>query len=176
MIKDIINYEGLYYADVNGNVITNNWKNTKKTAILRPATDKKGYLRVALQKDGKLKSYRVHRLIASTFIPNPKNKPQVNHINGIKTDNRVENLEWVTGKENMQHAYKLGLSFKLNPVNKIPKKGELNGNSILTKDMVLDIRARFKKRVVTRKMLSEQYNVTENCIKDVVIRKSWKHI
>lgn len=176
MIKDVFGYEGLYFADVNGNIITNNWKNTKKTAILRPAKDKKGYLRVGLQKNGKLSSHRVHRLVALTFLPNPENKEQVNHVNGIKQDNRLENLEWCTGKENMIHAYRAGLSYKLNPVNKIPKRGVLNGNSLLNDLKVLEIREKFKQKGITRKILSKEYGVTENCIKDVVIRKSWKHI
>lgn len=68
-----------------------------------------GYLDIRLSKDGYTKTCFIHRLIAITFIPNPEHKPYVNHINGIKTDNRIGNLEWVTQSENMKHAYRLGL-------------------------------------------------------------------
>lgn len=70
----------------------------------------KGYMRIALKNKDKVKDYLVHRLVAKTFIPNPENKRFVNHKNGNKEDNRVENLEWCTQKENMQHAVKNGLS------------------------------------------------------------------
>ena len=73
--------------------------------MFKPAKDHKGYLRTALIIDGKAKTIKVHRIIAETFVPNPLNKPQVNHINGVKEDNRAENLEWVTNRENVVHAY-----------------------------------------------------------------------
>lgn len=176
MFKDIQGYEGLYWIDHFGNILTKNWRNTGKRSMLKPAADTKGYLRVALMKDGILTTHKVHRLVAIHFVPNPNNKPQVNHKDGIKSNNHYTNLEWCTGKENMQHAYNNGLSYKLNPVNKIPKAGELNGQSLLTAPQVMEIRNKFKPRLTTRKELAIEYGVTESCIKDIVARKSWKHI
>lgn len=72
-----------------------------------------GYARVALKNNGELKNCLVHRLVAQAFIPNPKNKPQVNHKDGNKLNNHVSNLEWVTPKENLQHAVSNGLNIPL---------------------------------------------------------------
>lgn len=77
--------------------------------ILKPTQDSKGYLRLRVTIDREKRSYKVHRLVAMAFVDNPDNKPQVNHINGDKTDNRASNLEWVTNKENAHHAIKNGL-------------------------------------------------------------------
>lgn len=162
-----------YKVDVNGIVYGQSGE------PLKPSTDLKGYLRVGLMVDEKLITQKVHRLVAKSFIPNPENKPCVNHINGIKSDNRVENLEWNTYKENTVHAIKNGLFYFNTPkqsINKIPKAGELNGQSLLTTKEVKEIRQKFKPRVYTRKMLANEYGVTESCIKDVVLRKSWNHI
>ena len=77
--------------------------NSKTGKVLHQYKSKHGYLRVALYENGKQKRVFVHRLVAMKYIPNPHNLPQVNHKNGIKTDNRVENLEWCTASENQQH-------------------------------------------------------------------------
>lgn len=100
MWKQINNY---YSISINGDI-----RNDKTLKILKPFITNKGYLRIKLAPDNK--NHSIHRLVACNFIPNPDNKPQVNHKNGIKTDNRVENLEWVTNIENTIHSY-LNTSF-----------------------------------------------------------------
>ena len=77
--------------------------------IITSRKNNSGYLEVRLSKDGICKTKFIHVLLASSFIPNPLNKKEVNHINGVKEDNRIENLEWVTHAENIQHAYQLKL-------------------------------------------------------------------
>lgn len=108
--KDIPGYEGLYQVSNFGEVKSfYKFRDGKKERILKHAINDSGYKIVVLTKNKKPKSLRVHRLVALTFIDNFENKPQVNHIDGNKLNNNINNLEWCTNGENEKHAYKLGL-------------------------------------------------------------------
>ena len=125
-VKEVEGYEGLYLIDNLGNVISMPKKNGSRIlnqySILNTKINSIGYKEVTLSKNGKQKTILLHRLIAKHFVENPDNFNVVNHKNGIKTDNRLENLEWCTTKQNTRHAYENNLGgFKTN-VNKGIKK------------------------------------------------------
>ena len=130
--KDIKDFEGRYQVSNMGNIRSLKRKvkhNTSKTGfievdgkVLKPYTTKKWYLHVDLGKsDGTKKYGRVHRIVMETFVPNIDNLPQVNHLNGLKDDNRLENLEWCDNSENQLHAYANGLNVRSDKAGK-PKK------------------------------------------------------
>lgn len=121
--KDIPNYEGMYQVSNLGNVRSLHWNHSNVIKNLKPFNNG-GYLRVAFNTKNAHAKFLVHRLVAIAFIPNPENKEEVNHIDGDKTNNCVNNLEWVTRKENIHHAIRHGLR----PLICTPKrmKGGLN--------------------------------------------------
>lgn len=113
--KPVKDYEGLYEVSNLGRVRSLDRKvrggvRVYKGKIRRLMRNWDGYLRVALTKDGNAKVFFVHRLVSMAFIPNPEGKSQVNHIDGVKSNNVLENLEWVSASENGLHAYATGLS------------------------------------------------------------------
>ena len=108
--KPVVGFEGLYEVSDNG--LIKSLARTRgngilyKEKLLKQQCQWTGYMQVQLYRsDGSFGYYKVHRIVAEAFIPNPDNKPQVNHKNGIKNDNHVENLEWVTSNENHRHAF-----------------------------------------------------------------------
>ncbi|MCX6204879.1 MAG: NUMOD4 motif-containing HNH endonuclease [Bacteroidetes bacterium] len=115
-------YEGFYEISDTGKVngmdrmvVSKKGLTRKKGKLIKIRVNNDGYIEVRLSKDSRTTTTFIHILIAKAFIPNPLNKLEVNHINGIKADNRIENLEWCTHSENMKHAYKMGL---LKPISK----------------------------------------------------------
>lgn len=100
--KDVPGYEGLYQISNNGRV-----RNAKRQRVKKLSNNGNGYKQTMLSKAGVREYPLVHRLVASAFIPNPDNKPHINHKNGIKIDNRVSNLEWCTMSENLFHRYRV---------------------------------------------------------------------
>lgn len=145
----------------------NGWKYTRKSKILKPSGSG-GYLRGAVCVNKKIIPYKIHRLVALAFIPNNENKKEVNHIDGNKLNNHVENLEWCTRQENIEHCI-------LNKLQK-PFKGEEIGNSKLLEFQVIEIRNKFKPRVYSRTKLAKEYNVSEATIKDILYKRTWIHL
>ena len=105
--KDIEGFEGIYQISNKGNL--KSFKKNKNGRILKNKNKKGWYLNIILTNKKKKKSIKIHKLVALAFIPNPNNYPVINHINGNKQDNRVENLEWCTQKQNIIHAKQKGL-------------------------------------------------------------------
>lgn len=120
-------------------------------------------------KDNKEKNFSIHRLVAVTFIPNPENKPQVNHIDGIKTNNNVENLEWVTPKENADHAFRTGLRTAI---------GSKHPNSKLTEAIVEEIKRDYVRgsKQFGARSLARKYGVNQKAIYSIIHNETWTHV
>lgn len=174
--KDIPDYEGLYQVSnigriksTNKTIYLKNGKTKVSRSLIMKETLDKGYKVVTLSRNLKKMRTGCHRLVAKAFIPNPHNKPCVNHINGIKNDNRVENLEWVTYSENEWHSF--------NVLNKRRNIGEESSSAKLTEEKVLAIRRLHRiNPKYNRKIIAAKFGMHPNSLNDITRRKSWKHI
>jgi NUMOD4 motif/HNH endonuclease len=170
---DIPGYEGYYQVSNYGNVrsldrvITqqNGKKQLVKGRALKPHLTNKGYFKVHLSLKGKRKSRSIHRLVALAFLPNPLNKPQVNHINGCKTDNNLCNLEWNTQSEQQIHAYQNGLQ----------SRGEKHHYAKLTRAEVIQIKQLLRGRVL-QKDIAIRFKVSQQVISAINTGTRWNHI
>ena len=169
--KDVKGYEWIYKVSSYGRVKSldrtvpqkDGKKKNIKGKILNPRKSKKGYLKAGLNLNGKEKLYSIHRLVAIAFIPNPENKTEVNHKNGIKTDNRSSELEWATSSENNKHAFKIGLQ---------NNSGDNNPQSKLSKNDVLEIRELILNH--SNKNIGKMFKVSAATISDIKTRKTWR--
>lgn len=170
--RDIEGYEGLYQVSNLGRVkslsrIKTNIYGIKypiKERILKHVTHTEGYLSVALCINGKPTTKLVHRLVGQAFLLKDIEKAFINHKNGIKIDNRLDNLEWCTTKENNQHSHDLNLS----------KKGVDHPNSKLLEKDIFEIRNKLKHLSQTE--VSEIYGVSQTLISKIKRNKIWKHL
>jgi len=175
--KDINGYNGRYQISTMGRV-----KSTERIRIsgandsckmLIPEMVLKekinhGYSHVNLYDNGKCITHKVHRLVALAFIPNPDDKPEVNHKDGDKSNNNDWNLEWSTSLENKFHAKSTGLL--------LPMSGEKHYLSKLTEVQVREIRDKYATKNYSILQLAKEYNMSHQPIHNIIKRVSWKHV
>lgn len=171
--KDIEGYNGRYQVSNLGRVKSIITKgryeyNPPKVSILSGTIARGGYKRVLLTKNGKKTAESVHRLVAKAFIPNPENKPQINHIDGNKLNNCVDNLEWVTHQENQAHAWDNGL--------KQPFRGEDHPNSKLSEDTVSRIRGMDRDTDYSHREIAEEFGLRRRLVTSIINKKAWAHV
>lgn len=158
-------HEELYMASSFGRIRSHK---RKKWRILSPELNR-GYEMLLLRRQkNKKKGWYVHRLIALTFIPNPENKPCINHKNYIKNDNRVENLEWITWQGNVLHKNLI--------TSKNPFLGIKNPKTKLTEQQIFEIRELRKTKSLSGKKLGKLFGVSDTNIYDIINHNTWKHL
>jgi len=136
--------------------------------ILKGRNSGAGYLQVILHNgDKQAHSKIIHRLVASAFIPNPENKPQVNHISGVKEDNNVNNLEWCTRFENMEHAFAIGLKSNV---------GIHHPKTHLTEAEVIEIYKLTHTGSSGQKAIGELFRITQQAVSKIKTGRNWKEL
>lgn len=172
--RDVVGFEGYYQVSNLGRVLScdrivykNGGSFIQKGRILSTPPDTHGYAKLIFSVDKEITHDSVHRVVAKAFILNPETKPHVNHLNSIRHDNRVENLEWATEKENSMHAAAKG---------RIGAKGSRNSYAKVDEALVLEIREKYATRNYYLSELSKEYNIHFGTISYIVRGDTWKHV
>lgn len=168
--RQAVGFSDRYYVSNMGRIFTTSAHGKKDNpTIMKPARsfDKRRgsweYCKTVLDS----RTVVVHRVVATTWVPNPENKPFVNHINGNKADNRAENLEWCTTSENLLHAYRTGLEKK--------QLGQKHHAAKMTNEQVRQFKWEWAHdRKMSRKQYAEKLGVSEATIKDIIRGRSWR--
>lgn len=160
-MKPISGYEGLYSVTMSGFIYSH-----KNKGYLKPLYDEHGYVQFSLYKDSKMKTLKVHKLVAETFIDNPGNKPCVNHIDGNKYNNNALNLEWCTYSENNKHSFSIGLQTNV---------GEQNPNAKLKDNDIIEIKELINKGLKNIE-ISKIFGVSSDLISKIKTGKCWRHV
>ena len=173
-MKDIKGYEGQYAITEDGRV----WSHPREIVVkignkfLKPSVSSStGYKTLTLKLRNEHKTHSIHRLLAQTFLPNPDNKPYVNHKDGNKINNSLSNLEWCTEKENSQHAWQTGLMNY--PYD---RKGEKNNTAKLKDIDVITIRLMWNRGFTNQSQIARDFGVKHSTINDIVHNRHWKHL
>lgn len=172
--KAIPDFEGLYEVSSKGRVrsldrlVTGSNGVTKlfRCKVLSPTPMNTGYLTISLSREGVARRHLIHRLVALAFLPNPDSRPEVNHKNGVKSDNSVNNLEWMGRGANIDHAVEVGL---------IRNKGERNPGAKLTEKEVVQIK-HLSNLCLSPNEIAKAFGVTKSTISDIQGGRTWGHV
>ena len=162
--KPMLGFEGVIEISGNGE-IKSLARNGTPEKILKSSIGTKGYLKVSFRVLGKQYTKNVHRLLAENFIENPDNLPCVNHIDGNKLNNSIENLEWCSYSHNVKHAYDNGLS--------TPYLGS-KGTGLTNNDVLRIVELKSKGRTLEK--IASDFDVSASCISDIVLGRTWSHL
>jgi len=151
MLRPIKGYEAIYSIDENGKVWS--WQSSR---FLKPGLDTAGYYQVSFTRDKKAKMFKLHRLLMLTFKPTDKIGVEVNHIDGVKTNNNLDNLEWVSHRDNVLHSMRNGLQRSIK----------------LSKDSVIKIRELKKTGGYNNRQLAEMFGISREHARDICLNKT----